>query len=77
MDRRVLEVVPYNPEWPRQFEMEQALLRAALGEVVLKVHHVGSTVPPRGIDEVGVGVRRLGDVRVRRDDRKVDLHWFP
>ncbi|HBL29092.1 MAG TPA: GrpB family protein, partial [Acidobacteria bacterium] len=46
MERRVLEVVAYNPEWPQRFEAEQALLREALGGVVVKVHHMGSTAVP-------------------------------
>ena len=41
---------------------------------VATVHHVWSTVAPGRVDEVGVGVRRLGDVRVGGDDRVVDLH---
>jgi GrpB-like predicted nucleotidyltransferase (UPF0157 family) len=36
-------IVAYRPEWPRRYESAAAEIRAALGEVVLDVEHVGST----------------------------------
>lgn len=36
----------YDPEWPRFFEREAARVRAALGERVLLLEHVGSTSIP-------------------------------
>lgn len=36
-------IVAYQPEWPRRYENAAAEIRAALGEVVLDVEHVGST----------------------------------
>ncbi len=36
-------IVGYQPEWPRRFESAAAGIRAALGEVVLDIEHVGST----------------------------------
>lgn len=41
-----IEVVPYNPEWPRLFEIEAALIKKALGDICTDVHHVGSTAVP-------------------------------
>ena len=41
-----IEVVPYNPNWPRDFEIEAALLKQVLGDNCLAVHHVGSTSVP-------------------------------
>ncbi len=43
---RKLEVVEYNPEWPRRFEAERALLSGVLGTVAVEIHHVGSTAVP-------------------------------
>ncbi|HEU5228247.1 MAG TPA: GrpB family protein [Ktedonobacteraceae bacterium] len=39
-------LVEYDPEWPWLFEREAARIRAALGERVLLLEHVGSTSVP-------------------------------
>jgi GrpB-like predicted nucleotidyltransferase (UPF0157 family) len=44
--KKTIEVVPYNPEWPAQFEAESAKIKQALGENLIAVHHVGSTSIP-------------------------------
>ncbi|MPY96635.1 MAG: GrpB family protein [Actinophytocola sp.] len=36
-------IVRYNPQWPRRYEDLSAAIRAALGDVVLDIDHVGST----------------------------------
>jgi len=36
-------VVPYDSDWPRQFQREAAAVRSALGELLLGIEHVGST----------------------------------
>jgi GrpB-like predicted nucleotidyltransferase (UPF0157 family) len=42
---RVL-VVPYDPQWPREFEREADEVRDALGATLLAIHHIGSTSIP-------------------------------
>jgi GrpB-like predicted nucleotidyltransferase (UPF0157 family) len=44
--KRIVEVVAYNPAWQDAFQTERALLQAALGEVAVAIHHVGSTSVP-------------------------------
>lgn len=39
-------VVPYNPEWPRMFEIESAKIKEALRDNCIAIHHVGSTSVP-------------------------------
>lgn len=41
-----VQLVPSDPSWPGQYAAEAANLRAALGDVALAVHHVGSTSVP-------------------------------
>lgn len=41
-----IEIRDYDPEWPHLFEREAARVRAALGERVLMLEHVGSTSVP-------------------------------
>lgn len=43
---RIIEVVPYNPEWPQMFEAEAALIKKALGDNCIAIHHIGSTSIP-------------------------------
>lgn len=39
-----IEIVSYNPEWPRVYEKESKLLRNTLGnDIVLRIEHFGST----------------------------------
>ena len=39
-------IVPYNPAWPSRFEAEAARIREALGDVAVRIEHVGSTAVP-------------------------------
>lgn len=38
-----IEVVSYDPAWPKQFALQADLIRKALGDLCCDVHHVGST----------------------------------
>jgi GrpB-like predicted nucleotidyltransferase (UPF0157 family) len=38
-----IEVVPYNYLWSVWFEAERSAIRDALGDVLMNVHHIGST----------------------------------
>ncbi len=39
-------VIPYNPDWPRIFEIEATKIKEALGANCLAIHHIGSTSVP-------------------------------
>jgi GrpB-like predicted nucleotidyltransferase (UPF0157 family) len=41
-----IEVTPYNPDWPAQFEGEAAAIRRILGDRILELEHIGSTSVP-------------------------------
>jgi len=43
---RIIEVVPYNSHWPQMFEAEAALIKKALGNNCIAIHHIGSTAVP-------------------------------
>jgi GrpB-like predicted nucleotidyltransferase (UPF0157 family) len=55
-------IVDYDPEWPRRFEDQRAKLRAALGERVRRIEHIGSTSVP------GLAAKPIVDVLVTLDD---------
>lgn len=43
---RVVEVTPYDSQWPARFAAEAAAVQAALGDAVIRIEHVGSTSVP-------------------------------
>jgi GrpB-like predicted nucleotidyltransferase (UPF0157 family) len=70
-DERIA-VVPYDPEWPRRFEAERALLGRVLAPWLEGgIHHVGSTAVPglasKPIVDMVAGVRDLGEARAAFD----------
>jgi GrpB-like predicted nucleotidyltransferase (UPF0157 family) len=44
-----VSVAPYNPTWPTEFARESASIAAALGDLHVAIHHIGSTSIP-GMD---------------------------
>jgi GrpB-like predicted nucleotidyltransferase (UPF0157 family) len=41
-----IELRDYDPQWPSQYEREEARIRSALGDRVVRIEHVGSTSVP-------------------------------
>jgi NAD-dependent deacetylase len=58
-----LEVVDYDPDWPRRYEEEAARVRMALGADVEEMEHMGSTAVPglaaKPVIDISVGLGRL------------------
>jgi GrpB-like predicted nucleotidyltransferase (UPF0157 family) len=56
-------VVEYDPAWPRLYEDESERIRAALGDAVVAVEHIGSTAVPglaaKPVIDVLAGLRTL------------------
>jgi GrpB-like predicted nucleotidyltransferase (UPF0157 family) len=50
-----------DPAWPARFEVEAARIRAALGDVAVRVDHVGSTAVP------GLAAKPIIDIQVSVD----------
>jgi GrpB-like predicted nucleotidyltransferase (UPF0157 family) len=42
-EKRVIEIVPYSPNWPLQFQDHASRIKTALGNVALRIEHIGST----------------------------------
>jgi GrpB-like predicted nucleotidyltransferase (UPF0157 family) len=59
----VLEIVPYDPDWPRCFSTECDRIAAGLGALALRIDHHGSTSVPglaaKPIIDIQVSVARL------------------
>jgi len=64
-ERYLVRLVPYQPAWAELFQQEAGQLRAALGDRVVRIEHVGSTSIP-GLDakpilDIVVAVRDMSD----------------
>ncbi|HEX8734652.1 MAG TPA: GrpB family protein [Pyrinomonadaceae bacterium] len=66
LDRKIVELVPYQEEWKTLFEREERLIREAVGNFALAIEHIGSTAIPglvaKPIIDIMVGVRDLSGV---------------
>jgi GrpB-like predicted nucleotidyltransferase (UPF0157 family) len=56
--QRTIEIVPYDPTWPRLFHELGGTLRSALGDVAVRIDHIGSTAVP------GLAAKPIIDVQV-------------
>jgi GrpB-like predicted nucleotidyltransferase (UPF0157 family) len=64
----IVEIVPYNPDWPGLFQEEAGRLRQALGDLVIEIYHMGSTSIPE------MKAKPIIDIMVEvRDIEKIDL----
>ncbi len=61
MPERAIDVVAYDPEWPRTFDHIRGYVESAVGDHALDIEHVGSTavpgLPAKPIIDVDVIVR--------------------
>lgn len=55
---RAYEIIDYDPAWPEMFEKEAARIKAALGDVAVRIEHVGSTAVP------GLAAKPIIDIQV-------------
>jgi GrpB-like predicted nucleotidyltransferase (UPF0157 family) len=51
-------VFPYDPEWPQRFSAVGNSLRKALGEIALRIDHIGSTAV------VGLDAKAIIDIQI-------------
>ena len=53
-----IEIVPYDPNWPREFESERERIVAALGDLAVRIEHNGSTAVP------GLAAKPVIDIQI-------------
>jgi len=76
-------VSEYDPAWPAMFEQERVAVKAALGDLVLAIEHMGSTAVPglaaKPIIDLLVGVRSLTEAHDRATEplRKLGYTYIP
>lgn len=52
---------PYDPQWPHDFEALRTMLSSALGDLAVRIDHIGSTSVP------GLGAKDCIDIQVTVD----------
>jgi GrpB-like predicted nucleotidyltransferase (UPF0157 family) len=57
-----IQVVAYDPAWRREFETEARHIARALGDSVVRIHHIGSTAIP------GIYAKPIIDFLLEVDD---------
>ena len=66
--QRTIEIVPYDERWPAAFHLLGDSLREALGEIAVRIDHIGSTSVPglaaKDIIDVQVTVRELDGLAI-------------
>ncbi len=66
---RPVIIIPYRDEWPAEFARLKTQLRNALGEVALRIDHIGSTSIPslsaKDIIDVQITVQSLDDPKIQ------------
>ena len=78
-----VEIVPYDPAWPGEFEAEKARLEPVLAPWLAgAIHHVGSTSIPglaaKPVIDILAEVRSLEESRAAIEPlRALSYHWFP
>jgi GrpB-like predicted nucleotidyltransferase (UPF0157 family) len=55
---RTIELTPYSPNWPTKFELEAQQLVKVFGDLLISIHHIGSTAIP------GIKAKPIIDIMV-------------
>ncbi|WP_323636322.1 GrpB family protein [Pectobacterium polaris] len=80
MGGRTITVVDYDPQWATKYETAACAIAQALGEVAVRLHHIGSTavpgLPAKPVIDMLLEVISLSDLD-RLDHVMVDLGYRP
>jgi GrpB-like predicted nucleotidyltransferase (UPF0157 family) len=66
-----VKIVSYDPEWPRKYEQQSAMVRRELGAAALAIDHVGSTSVP------GLSAKATLDIILTVDDSSREDTYAP
>lgn len=68
---RKIELLSYNPKWVKLFNEEEGMLESILGDVVARIHHIGSTsvvgLTAKPIIDIMMEVKSFDDLESRYD----------
>jgi GrpB-like predicted nucleotidyltransferase (UPF0157 family) len=69
--QRPIEIRESDPEWPRLYAAEEARIRSALGDRVIRIEHTGSTAVP------GLPAKAIIDIVLEVRDTSVETEYVP
>jgi GrpB-like predicted nucleotidyltransferase (UPF0157 family) len=67
----IVRLVAYDPGWPARFESERVRIGTALGPLVRRIEHIGSTAVP------GLAAKPIIDALVEVDDPDAEERYAP
>ena len=71
IEKRTIVLVPYDDAWPHAFERERRRIASALGEVAIRIDHIGSTSIP------GLVAKPVIDIDVSVADPDDEAGYLP
>jgi GrpB-like predicted nucleotidyltransferase (UPF0157 family) len=71
VEKRVIRIADYDPEWPKKFERHARMIAVALGAAALRVEHIGSTSVP------GLAAKPIIDILVVVQDSADESTYLP
>lgn len=71
IEKRVLALADYDPQWPETYAIEERRIRAALGAAAVEIEHIGSTSVP------GLAAKPIIDVLVTVGDITAEEDYLP
>lgn len=82
LKRGTVKVVPYNPDWPKEFEKEKHRLNEAFGDKILAIEHIGSTAIPglaaKPIIDIVASIQSFDDLQKFIDGlQKLGYEYMP
>ena len=77
---RIIELLPYNPCWPNQYQREANLIAEIFSDQLISIHHIGSTAIPgikaKPIIDIMVVVPAIEQVD-QLNQAMIDLGYIP
>jgi GrpB-like predicted nucleotidyltransferase (UPF0157 family) len=71
VEKLTIRIVDYDPDWPKQFEAQRKIIALALGDVALRIEHIGSTSVP------GLAAKAIIDILVVVQDSTDESKYLP
>jgi len=63
LEKGIVRLASYSPEWKNIFEQEKKLLQSSIGSYIIEIQHIGSTSIPgmvaKPIIDIGIAVERF------------------
>jgi GrpB-like predicted nucleotidyltransferase (UPF0157 family) len=71
MSQQLIQLLPYDPDWPNLFVREEQRIRNLLGNEALAIEHVGSTAVP------GLAAKPIIDILLVVEDSSNESSYVP